>query len=161
MAVLRFFRQRNRRATTEMNASMAIDVTAYFKQRQSAAEMPWRNPAQAYADFLAAIGKRDVDAVIARMTDTYAHRLSVGRARRGFERDFASWCEKYPRDLKVTACRIDGSSATLETAAHGLHGTLAGRVTMVLNGGIWCVGAERWVDDREDPRVARLSACPA
>src|SRR4051812_24630279 len=131
-----------------MNASLALHVTAYFERRRRHAEAPWRNPAQAYADFLAAIRKRDVDAVIARMTDTYAHRLNASRARRGFERAFASWCDKSPPDLAVTGYRIDGETATLDTTAQGPRGKLAGRVSMVLNGGIWCVGAELWADER-------------
>jgi len=143
-----------------MNVSLAVDFGAYLGRRHDRTETPWRNPAQAYTDFLAAVAKRDIDAVIARMTDSYAGRLSACRSRREFDRDFAIWCEKYPADLKVTGCRIDGDTATLETSGHGARGKLAGRVSMVLNGGIWCVGAERWADDTEHLRIARLSPCP-
>jgi hypothetical protein len=140
-----------------MNLSQALDFSAYLGRRNDG--MPWRNPAQAYADFLTAVARRDADSVIARMTDNYARRLNECRARRDFERDFSMWCEKYPRDLKVTGHRIDGDTATLETLGHGAGGMLAGRVTMVLNGGMWCVGAERWADDCEHLRIARLSPC--
>ena len=128
----------------------AFDSGAFWARAPQRAT-PWRNPAQAYGDFLAAVAKRDLDAVLARMTDSYA--------RRGFERDFATWCENYPRDLRVTGCRIDGDRATLETAGRGSAGKVAGRVGMVLNGGMWCVGAECWADDGEHPRIARLSTC--
>jgi len=144
-----------------MNASPVFDFSGYLGllRQRGAQDAPWRNPAQSYADFLAAVAKHDIDAVTARMTDTYARRLNDGRARRGFERDFANWCAKYPRDLKVTGCRIDGDTAILETAGHAAGGRLAGSVTMVLNGGMWCVGAERWADDVEHVRIARLSPC--
>ena len=141
-----------------MNVSAAFDFDTYLGGRQRR-EAPWRNPAQSYADFLAAIAARDADAVIARMTDGYARRLNESRARRDFERAFAHWCEKYPRDLKVTGCRIDGDTATLETAGHAPGGRLAGRVSMVLNGGVWCVGAERWADDCAHLRIAGLTPC--
>ena len=118
------------------------ELTARHARDPQRVVVPWRNPAQAYGDFLAAVAKRDVDAVLARMTDNYARGLSHGRARREFPRDFAHWCDKYPRELKVVRCCIDGDTATLETSGQG--DTLAGHVTMVLNGGMWCVGAERW-----------------
>lgn len=143
-----------------MNESHAFDFKSIPGRRMDSNVVPWRNPAQSYGDFLAAVAKRDFDAVIARMTDACARRLTSACARRGFERDFASWCEKYPRDLKVTACRVDGDTATLETSGHGPAGKVAGRVSMVLNGGMWCVGAERWADDCEHLRIARLLPCP-
>ena len=141
---------------------MSVPATFEFSSylgRGRRDQAPWRNPAQAYQDFLAAVAQRDIDAVIARMTDAYARRLQASRARREFERDFACWCEKYPLDLRVTGCRVDGDSATLETSGHGATGRVAGRVSMVLNGGMWCVGAERWADDCEHLRIARLSPC--
>ena len=109
-----------------MNASPVFDFSAYLGIRQRGAQdAPWRNPAQAYGDFLAAVAKHDVDAVTARMTDAYARRLNDGRARRGFERDFTNWCAKYPIDLKVTGCRIDGDTA-LQTRFDIVYGTVPG-----------------------------------
>jgi ketosteroid isomerase-like protein len=141
-----------------MNFSQAFDFSTLLDCRNGST--PWRNPSQAYADFRAAVARRDADAVIARMTDNYARDLHESRARRDFERDFARWCERYPRDWRVIACCVDGDTAMLETVAHAQGAELAGHVTMVLNGGMWCVGAEHWADNCEHLHLSRLSPCP-
>ena len=104
--------------------------------------VPWRNPAQAYGDFLAAVAKHDVDAVVARMTDAYARHLNHHRARGEFQRDFEQWCDKYPRELRVVGWRVDDDTATVKT--RDVDGMLQCCVTMELHEGMWCVGAERW-----------------
>ena len=99
-------------------------------------------PEHSYAEFLAAVARRDFDAVLARLCARQADRLRACRARRGFEHHFEMWCRKYPRGLQVAACYVDGDTAILETSAES--GALAGRVTMVLDDDAWYVLNESW-----------------
>jgi ketosteroid isomerase-like protein len=122
-------------------------------------DLAWQNPAQAYAEFLAAVGRRDANSVLARMSEDYSRKLRGYRSRHNFAQFFALWCENYPRHQDVVACFIDGDTAILETTNAGASGLLAGRVVMVLNEGRWRVGSEHCDDERIRIPTGRLSPC--
>ena|SRR5450432_1630615 len=123
-------------------------------------DLAWQNPAQAYAAFLAAVARRDANAVLARMSEDYSRKLRGYRSRPDFARFFELWCENFPRHSEVVACFIDGDTATMETTSEDDGGSLAaGRVVMVLNDGRWRVASERCDNGRTRIPTGRLLPC--
>jgi len=109
-----------------------IDLNAYNKlaliEQQSVETL--------YAEFLAAVARRDADAVLEYVGDTDARRVRAYRQRPGFDQYFERWCAKFPRDLRVVAVSVDSGTAVLE-AASTTQSHLGGRVALVLNDGAW------------------------
>lgn len=107
-----------------------------------------QEPAAAYEDFVAAVARRDAQAVLARMSDDYGKNLRLNSRSRSFATFFQLWCEDYPQHVEVSACFVDGDSAILETQVEHDGAALAGRVTLELEGDAWKVGSERCADGR-------------
>ncbi len=118
-----------------------------------------QEPVAVYAEFLAAIERRDVDAVLAALSDDYGRGLRKSRAKARFNVLFELWCDTYPRHQGVTACFIDGDTATMEAQVEVEGASLPGRVTLVHDGATWRVGSERCADGRTRIPVSRLSPC--
>lgn len=114
-------------------------------------------PAAAYAEFVAAVARRDVEAVLARMSDDYGKSLRLNRHSRSFATFFKLWCENYPQHVEVSACCVDGDSAILEIQVEHAGAALAGHVTLELEGHAWRVGSERCADGRTRIPTGRSS----
>ena len=115
--------------------------------------------AAAYGEFIAAVARRDAEAVLARMSDDYGRNLRLHRHSRSFPTFFELWCENYPRHLEVSACFVDGDSAILETQVEHAGVALAGRVTLEYEDDAWRVGSERCADGRTRIPTGRASRC--
>ena len=79
--------------------------------------LPPSDPVYVYRLYLAAIARRDIDAVLAAMTEENARCLQDLRARDDFEPLFDLWCESQSAPLVITASRIQGDRATVRTCS--------------------------------------------
>ena len=113
----------------------------------------------AYEEFVAALARRDVDAVLGRLSENYGRGLRKSCGKMRFNALFELWCETYPRHLCVAACFVDGDTATMETQVEVDGAPLPGRVTLVHDGATWRVDSERCADGRTRIPVTRLSPC--
>jgi hypothetical protein len=122
-------------------------------------DMTVQNPVIAYELFVAATGRRDVEAVLAGLSERYGAGLRNSRAKTRFSAVFELWCGTYPRHVSIAACFIDGDTATME-AQYEIDGTsLPGRVTMVHDGSTWRVDSESCADGRTRIPMSKLAPC--
>jgi ketosteroid isomerase-like protein len=110
---------------------------------------------QSYSEFLAAVARRDADAVIAHMSAERSRKLREYRRRPNFAGLFELWCEDYSYQREVIACVIDGDCAILETET--CAESPASRVTMVRNDGRWRIRCEQRAGSRIRTVTARSS----
>jgi hypothetical protein len=118
-----------------------------------------QDPTLAYEDLTAAIARRDVDDVLARLSTGYGRHLRASREKRRFGALFELWCETFPRLREVIACFIDGDCAILETHVDCDGVCKEGRVYLVHDGDRWRIDSERCTDGRTRIPLARLSPC--
>jgi ketosteroid isomerase-like protein len=91
---------------------------------------------QRYTEFLAAVARRDADAMLQYVGEDDASRVRAYRQLRSFPQYFERWCAKFPSDLRVVAVSVDSGTAVLE-AASTARCHIGGRVALVLNDGAW------------------------
>jgi hypothetical protein len=130
---------------SEQQMLSALSALAHACRARSDAA---QEPAVAYEEFVAAVARRDAQAVLARMSDDYGKSLRLNRHSRSFATFFQLWCEDYPRHVEVAACFVDGDSAILETRVEHAGAALAGCVILELQDDAWRVGSERCADGR-------------
>ncbi|MDR3385690.1 MAG: hypothetical protein P4L92_01455 [Rudaea sp.] len=143
--------------TALVETQRRLSLLAHFYHATN--DLDWQNPAQAYAEFLAAVARRNVNAVLARMSEDYSRKLRGYRSRHDFAQFFELWCADYPQHRQVVACCIDTDTAILETTHASDSGLAAGRVVMVLHDGRWRVGSEHCDNGRTRTHTGRVSPC--
>ena len=115
------------------------------------------DPNAIYARYVAAVSRRDLNAVLTLASDDYVRGLRRLRERSSFMAFFGLWCDSFPAARDVTACFIDGDSAILETVLE-IDGTrLSAHVALIHDGVAWRVSAEHCADGRTRIPAPRLA----
>lgn len=97
------------------------------------------DPEHAYRNYLAAIARHDIEAILEAMTEGHAQQLREMRRQRDFGPLFTLWCESQRDRLVITGCRIDADIATLTVRGRSLRG----RIDMLWFDGHWRIAGER------------------
>jgi hypothetical protein len=96
------------------------------------------DPVRTYRSYLAAIARRDINAVLAAMTDEHARSLRELRAGDDFEPLFDLWCESQSVPVVIMASRIQGDGASLRTRI----GKALSTIELRRDGARWRIAAE-------------------
>ena len=89
-----------------------------------------------YVEFLAAVARRDAEAMLQYVGEDDASRVRAYQQRPGFAQYFDRWCARFPSDLRVVAVAVDSGTAVLE-AASTTRDHARGSVVLVLDDGAW------------------------
>jgi len=96
-------------------------------------------PLPAYREYLRAIARRDSDAVLEAMTESYGQQLRALRHTQDFGPLFELWCVSQADVPAISRCHVNGDCATVEARGTGVFS----RVHLRWVGGRWRVDAER------------------
>lgn len=99
-------------------------------------------PLQAYRDFLAAIERRDLDGMLARMSTEYARELRAMQSDTNFTALFALWCDTYPECVNLVACVVAAENAIVEMEGRIDGLSFSGYAVLDRVGSSWRVSAE-------------------
>ncbi len=120
-----------------MNLAVASFLPATFFVEPS----PASDPKRAYRDYLAAIRRRDIEAVLEAMTDDYGRQWRALRRTRDFGPTFDLWCANQAGEVEITAVYLDGDMAVLESQ----DGDAFSRIEMHYVDGGWRVAGEQYL----------------